>query len=196
MIAGADSGVHYSAARLARQSNQSRHRQVGGRQNQRSRTVRARALARPVAWRRAANRAHRQGSRQSAGDAYRQQHACTGFSYVDVRRKLHHQHVAPCELRLVLASAGARRSETPSLSLHSLHFVAPNCLKSHRRMARERISALLIVAFCGARAARELRRPEPASRRAKLSEALPPVANAPVVRVTQRARFAIGLLCG
>ncbi len=85
------------------------------------------------------NRADRQGSRQGAGDAYRDQHAGPEFRHVDVCRKLRHHHVTPCELRLVLA-ADTRRSQTPSLSLR---FVAPKCLKSHRRLALQRTPAIL-----------------------------------------------------
>ena len=136
---GAYCSVQDSAAGLPRESNEPGDRQVGSGPNQRSGTVRARALVGPLAWRGAANRADRQGSRQGASDAHRRQHAGPEFRYIDVCRKLRHHHVAPRELCLVPA-ADIRRGQTPPLSLH---FVAPNCLKSYRRMALERSSALL-----------------------------------------------------
>ena len=53
---------------LACQGDESRYREISGGANQRSRAVRARALARFVAWRGATDRADWKGRRQSAGD--------------------------------------------------------------------------------------------------------------------------------
>ena len=125
--------IHHAAAGLAREGNESGDRQVGSGANQRSRTIRARSLARPVASRGGSNRADRQGRWQGAGDAGREQH--TGL-----RRKPCRRRAPKFELRFVPASTDLRQSPAPSLSLL---FVAASCLKSHRRMARERIPAAM-----------------------------------------------------
>ena len=142
---GADGGFENAAAGLARPGDESRYRQVGGGANQRSRTLRARAVARPVAWRGETDRADWKGRRQSAGDADRDQHAGRELEYRGLCRQQSRASSVSFELRVIRAPAFVDHAPTASLSLFvpSYSFIAANGFESHRRLARKRSPSAL-----------------------------------------------------
>ena len=124
---------------LARQGDESGYREISRGANQRSRAVRARALARFVAWRGATHRADWKGRRQSAGDvgvgvgeqigaelsdclepADRSEFAHRGLCLQPYRRRAEQPgRFVSAGSRIVFAKTHVGKTESASLSLRS-----------------------------------------------------------------------------
>ncbi len=145
---GTDGGIQDAAARLACASNQPRHRQVSSGTNQRSRPIRARPLARPVAWRREANRSDRQRRRQGGSYTDSVQHSGRNFAHRGLFLQLSQRSgfsASASQLRFLPVADFLCDAHPDAPPLPSL-FVEPNGLEPHRRVALERLPAVLTPA--------------------------------------------------